>query len=244
MRIKATFTFLIAAALLVSGMAIAQDTTDTWRDSVDENDVRYLGTIARVMDDSFELRTLEQGTLTFKIPEPRTDAMTLITTGREVQVWVDGGTVTTIEEYGDPTTRTEFEADTTADVDADADVETDAWNDNVDVDADVDADADMDGDEMSARVSADASVDADADARNEFATGGSVAVRTDDDDVDVDADGYATDDEVETSYDASTSNDDDRWDGETLPQTASALPAALSAGVLLLIAGLAIRRRA
>ena len=240
MKLRTLTTFLITIALLATGTAFAQSSNDTWRDSVDENDVRYLGTIARVMEDRFELRTLDQGVLTFEIPEPRNDSMTLITTGRQVQVWVDGGTVTVVEEYGEPARSNENTADEMDTTNAADAVEMDA-----DVDAEMDADADVTEDGFTASASGDFEADVDGDARNEFATEGSVAVRTDENDMDVDASGSVADDAFDSNddYEAADSSDD-RWDGEQLPQTASFVPAAFATGAALLILGFATRRRA
>ncbi|REJ80645.1 MAG: hypothetical protein DWQ36_11320 [Acidobacteria bacterium] len=62
--------------------------SDHWRNSIDEDDERALGYVTTVDHPTFTLRTHDEGTMTFVIPET-TEFADDILTGNRVQVWYD-----------------------------------------------------------------------------------------------------------------------------------------------------------
>jgi hypothetical protein len=57
-----------------------------WADRIDENDVRVLGKVTEVREETFLLRTHDQGVMTFAIPT-QYDYSADLRTGNEIQVW-------------------------------------------------------------------------------------------------------------------------------------------------------------
>ncbi|HVS15742.1 MAG TPA: hypothetical protein VMV46_17600 [Thermoanaerobaculia bacterium] len=64
-----------------------QTSTDTWRDQIGPNDVRVLGKVAEVREETFTLRA-QDATYIFEIPSD-SEQSAAVRTGNDVQVWYD-----------------------------------------------------------------------------------------------------------------------------------------------------------
>jgi hypothetical protein len=165
------------------------------------------GVIAEVRDDSFSIRTDDQGVKWFMVtPEFKSSYASELVTGNRVTVWSSAGATA---DKMNATRIQRAEGTDTADVDIDSDVD-------VDVDRDIDADVDADNDSVTATVDSDREIDTNAD----------LDVDTDNDTQIADTDSDLRDDDA--TYDTDTDSDE-------LPRTATSLPEIGALGLLALL---------
>jgi hypothetical protein len=163
------------------------------------------GVIAEVRDDSFSIRTDDQGVKWFMVtPEFKSSYASELVTGNRVTVWSSAGATA---DKMNATRIQRAEGTDTADVDIDSDV---------DVDRDIDADVDADNDSVTATVDSDREIDTNAD----------LDVDTDNDTQIADTDSDLRDDDA--TYDTDTDSDE-------LPRTATSLPEIGALGLLALL---------
>ena len=225
-----------ALSLLSFGCASASQTadsteprpgTESWADEVDPQDVRVLGTVAEVGDETFTLKTFgDDKVYRFEIPSDATQQAD-VRTGNEVQVWYDpegferdgnlyyrAARIETAEadvagvESGEPT-----ELSATAEVDVDATT----------AEQDLTVEQDLTDDELRAEsLGVDEPATQDELAQDELSRQGDFA-----------EDELAEQDEL--------AQDEFAQDEQTLPQTAGTLPLVAVGGLLALFAAVALR---
>jgi hypothetical protein len=232
----------LAAALTLATAGFAQETassqhelnqerqtsTDTWRDEIGPNDVRVLGKVAEVRDETFTLRS-HDATYIFEIPsDPEQSAD--VRTGNDVQVWYDpagyerdGDTWYRVSYLtGDQTAQVTY-SDATETEGAEASFEATAQSDEESFDASAELEAEATVAETSEAESFESESLA---AESEYQI----------------ADAQATEQESERMADASADNEYDE-DEKVLPQTAGSLPLLALGGLIALLGAVALRMR-
>lgn len=237
-QLRRAASSIFVATLLIGSVGFAQQDApkneaqeQSWADEIGPNDVRVLGTVAEVRDETFTLRSHDQGTFIFEIPsDPEQEAD--VRTGKDVQVWYDPAGY---ERDGDTWYRASRVESTDQSRIAEAS-ETSETSTLDDENAEMGSSADLEANENDVDADVDATVAEDG--------------RTYDDELD-DEESY---DESESDVGIAEQNQadrdesfadetDDDQDERALPQTAGSLPLLAVLGLVSLLTAGALRIR-